>query len=474
MKTLFIVKDPVAKQGVMSLCAYVKGRGHDADVLVYTIDTHLGRSLEEHRPDLIGFSCTTGAHQWAEKLAEEIKARHDIPVILGGPHATFFPEGLEHSPFDFLCQGEGEGALLDLLEALRDAGRAEIPPIPNIWSRSNGKVTPAAVRELIQDLDQLPFADRSVYFKHKPILKFHMDHFSFISGRGCPFSCAFCYNGAGKALYRGKGRYVRKRSVDHCIEELLQAKGQYPLRRVVFEDDTFILNEAWILEFLERYRESVALPFIGNTRADQVTEELVSALRRAGCTGVKMGVETGREAIRNGILKKGISDDSFRRAAALFHKAGIDIQSFNIVGIPGGSLEADWETVRFNIELGVKHAWCSIMAPYPKTEIMEFSIRQGYLRHEEIGDGFFRETYFSPSKLRIPDKRRVTNLHHFFDLCVQHPRLIPLVRILIALPLGFVYERLFKLHHSISLRGFYRFRWSVYLRFLWYCRKMYQ
>ncbi len=472
MKTLFIVKDPVAKQGVMSLCAFLKRHGHTADVLVYTIDTHIDRCIDEHKPDLIGFSCTTGAHQWAEKVAEQIKRHHRVPIILGGPHATFFPEGLEHSPFDLLCQGEGEGPLLDLVEALRKG--EPVTGIPNIWSRCNGKVVPTEVRDLIQDLDQLPFADRSVYFKHKIILNFHMDHFSFISGRGCPFSCAFCYNGAGKALYRGKGRYVRKRSVDNCIEELLEAKSRYPLRRIVFEDDTFILNEAWIIEFLERYRDAVSLPFIGNTRADQVTKEIAHALKRAGCTGVKMGVETGRESIRNGILKKGISDESFRTAAQLFHKEGIDIQSFNIVGIPGGSLEADWDTVRFNIELRVKHAWCSIMSPYPKTEIMEFSIRHGYLRPEELRDGFFPETYFMPSKLKIPDKRKITHLHHFFDLCVTHPRVIPLVRILIALPLGALYERFFKLHHSISLKRFYRFRWSTYLRFLWYCRKMYR
>jgi len=315
--------------------------------------------------------------------------------------------------------------------------------------------------------------DRTVYFKYKVVQDFHMDHFSFITGRGCPYSCTFCANSASKNLYKGKGRYVRKRSVENCIEDLLESKRRYPIRRLVFEDDTFILNEGWTLRFLEAYAAKVRLPFIGNARADQVTPEIVSALKKAGCTGVKMGVETGRESLRNEVLKKRIPDHAYVEAARLLHAAEIDIQSFNMVGIPGGSLEADWETVHFNRRIGVKHAWCSITNPYPRTEIMEIAVQSGCLERQELTDGFFPESFFAPSKMRIPDRRQVANLHHLFNLCVSYPRLEPLMRFLVRLPLTPLYEKTFKFVHALYLKAFYRFRWRTYLKFLWYCRKMY-
>ena len=92
--------------------------------------------------------------------------------------------------FDYLCRGEGEDAILDLVKAIEQEDPYR--PVPNLWIKRNGHVMKSEVRSLVQDLDTLPFVDRAVYFKYRVVQDFHMDHFSFITGRGCPFSCSFC------------------------------------------------------------------------------------------------------------------------------------------------------------------------------------------------------------------------------------------------------------------------------------------
>jgi radical SAM superfamily enzyme YgiQ (UPF0313 family) len=196
-------------------------------------------------------------------------------------------------------------------------------------------------------------------------------------------------------------------------------------------------------------------------------------LARARCRGVKLGVEAGNEEIRREVLKKGVTNEELLQASAYLKEAGIKIQGFNIVGIPGGGLESDWETLRFNTKLGVDHAWCSILNPYPGTEIREIALAEGLLTAGETAEDFFRESYFVDTALALADKRKVVNLHHFFDLGVRFPFILPLIRLLISLPLTRLYELIFKLDYAFSVRRFYHIRLVPWLRFLWACRRIY-
>ena len=184
-------------------------------------------------------------------------------------------------------------------------------------------------------------------------------------------------------------------------------------------------------------------------------------------------MEAGNEELRTKVLKKGITNAELLRASAYLKEAGIKIQGFNIVGIPRGGLETDWETLRFNTKLGVDHAWCSILNPYPGTEIREIALAEGLLPAGEAAEDFFRESYFVDTALALADKRKVVNLHHFFDLGVRFPFFVPLIRLLISLPLTWLYERIFKLDYVLSVRSFYHIRLLPWLRFLWACRGIY-
>ena len=108
-----------------------------------------------------------------------------------------------------------------------------------------------------------------------------------------------------------------------------------------------------------------------------------------------------------------------------------------------------------------------------ETEIREIALAKGLLKEWDSDEDFFRESYFVDTALSIPDKRKVRNLHHFFDICVRFPFLIPLIKLLLPLPLTWLYERIFKFDHVFSLMRFYHIRFIPWMRFLWNCRGIY-
>lgn len=471
MRVSFFARDPAVKYSLMSLSAYLKREGHDCDLILASLERDPVKAVRARSARVVAFSCTSGRHLWATKIGRMLKKHLDVVTVIGGPHATYFPETVEDEAFDAVCVGEGEEALVELLEKIEKG--ESITGIQNLWVKEGGRIYKNPVRPLVEDLDSLPFPDRELYMKFPFVREFQRDTFTFMTGRGCPYDCSFCYNKAGRTLYKGKGRYVRRMSAENAIKELKEVHKRYRLNGIIFEDDTFTIHPEWLFDFLRRYGKEVKVPFICNGRGDHITPEMARELARAGCRGVKLGVETGNEELRRTILKKRITNEEFIRASAYLKEAGIKIQSFNIVGIPGGGLEKDFETLLFNIQLGVDHAWCSILNPYPQTEIREIALAKGLLTKEGRSEDFFRESYFVDTALNLPDKRRVVNLHHFFDVAARFPFLLPAIKLLLPLPLTWAYERLFKIDHVYSLKRFYHIRALPWMRFLWHCRGIY-
>jgi radical SAM superfamily enzyme YgiQ (UPF0313 family) len=133
MKILFIQFNGFQESlGIASLAACLEQAGHKADLLLMSHCRDLLSELEFYQPDIIGFSVTTGAHEEVMNLSQFIKAHTNIPTIIGGPHATFYAEEITaEKGIDYICRGEGENALLELLNRLSRGEK--IINIPNIW-----------------------------------------------------------------------------------------------------------------------------------------------------------------------------------------------------------------------------------------------------------------------------------------------------------------------------------------------------
>ncbi|MFO8009235.1 MAG: radical SAM protein [Dehalococcoidia bacterium] len=452
MNVLFLQKDIFAKPSVMALSAILKRAGHRCDVLVDDLEKDItGKGLDMD-PDIIAFSITTSEHSWMNVTGTAIREKFKGIMVCGGPHPTLYPRIIQDSFLDALCRGEGDEAFLEFVNALQEGN--DIKKIRNFVVKMDGDLFQNELRPLIQDLDRLPFFDRNIYERYSLYRKStsaSLMHKTVRTGRGCPYDCAFCINSSYKQIYRNKGKIVRHRSVDNLIEELSEMARDRDLKFLSFEDDSFTLAPRdWLFDFLKRYRHEVGIPFKIQTTARLLDEGTVRALKEANCYSIRFGIEAGNENYRNRVLKKKISDEDIFRAARLAKRYGIRLQTFNIMLSPGETLEMCLETYDMNRKIRPDFAWCSLLNPYPGTEIASYaretdSIETDIDYHDRV------HSFFLGSPIKAENKRKIHNLQKlaYFSILTHLPRRALLF--LIGLPLTKLYALLFGVTFFIGL-----------------------
>lgn len=447
-RLLFLQNHEAEYLGPMYISAELRRAGHECRLAVGSSLEEFAPAIEEFRPQAIGFSIMTGGHVWALDMAAKVKAAYGLTTVMGGPHPTFFPEVAASPALDAIVRGEAEAAMVEIMDRLA-AGLA-LEGIPNVLCRVDGKVQETPVRPLVDDLDEIAFADRELY----EVLGSRRDTRvqRVLTARGCPFDCAFCFQGSMRRLYAGKGRMLRVRRAEKVIEECLVLKRERGAQVIYFADDCFGVDRKWLYPFLEAYRQEVGLPFVCLARADVVArdEDYARRLAQAGCQSVFFGIETGSERLRNEVLNKRLSDADIELTARRLHEAGIRFRTYNILGLPGETLEDALSTVEMNIRIKADYPWCSIFAPYPGTPLAALAIRQGMLPQDFSVDDM-SESFFVGSTLKMPHVREMQNLQKFFQTAVLWPATLPLIKRLIRLRpnvlfqlwFGFVYFLLY-------------------------------
>ena len=429
-KFLFVQDNGVNENiGVMSIAGMLKAHRHDVDLII--VDEHRGNYLQlidDINPDLIGFSFMTGNRKWAAETAREVKQATKKPIIFGGVHPTLFPEDIDFTYIDFLCIGEGEYPLIELMNKLM-AGE-DYTVIENLWVKKGGDIIKNPIRNLIDDFDALPLPFREIYYKYKFIRDLPIKRF--ISGVGCPYNCTFCHNPLERTIFRGKGKHVRKKSPERVIEEIKHVKDKYILKRVHFSDDLFVIDKKWLARFLELYRKEINIPFSCNIRIDQIDEKTVKDMKNSCCWGMSFGIESGCEEIRNGILKKNLKQQDIVDNTAIIRKYGITTIVTNLMGLPGETIEDAFKTIALNQQIKVNYTRANILVPYPKTEIVDYAIEKNLLPADYSIKNF--DQMLRKAMLKSPQAREFENLCALFNITVKFPFLTPITRKLIKLP----------------------------------------
>ncbi|MDD4894055.1 MAG: radical SAM protein [Candidatus Omnitrophica bacterium] len=374
MKILFIFKNEnfLAPIGLCNISAVAVKEGHNTYLCEMNSENPLER-IAALKPDIVAYSACTGEAKHYLKLNSMIKERFPaIFTIMGGPHPTFSPDVIKEGNLDAVCIGEGEGAFMELLGVI---GEGKSPDgLPNIVTRNNkGKF---AIRNLVEDLDSLPFPDYGLLYDNTPMGKYPLKNF--IVSRGCAYDCTYCFNAAWRQIYKGHGTSVRRHSVDYAIDDIRKVKERWPLSNVKFYDDIFTYRaDDWLEEFSRKYKKYIDLPFFILTRADLLTEDMVKLLKHAGCRTISMSIESGNTDIRNRMLKRGMSDEDIISAHRLCEKYGIHTFTNCIIGLPGTSIDNDIESIDLAIKARVTWVEFLIFHPYPRTELGQQSINTG-------------------------------------------------------------------------------------------------
>lgn len=422
---LFIQNSQFEALGIECLSALLKKEGFDTGLFIY--DNNALDLLEyiKARPNifLLGFQIFSYQHNWAVELMKKLKSEIKIPIVIGGGHPTFFPEeSIKMEGVDYSVRGEGEYPLLNLCRALV-AGRKG-HEIKSVWAKlEDGSIVRNEMDDLPDNLDELPFPDRTIYentlfFNNFPVKRF-------LTRRGCPYNCSFCFNKQYREITRGKGRYVRLRTPDNVIEEILQVKAKYGMKTVAFTDDDFTSNKEWSFEFLEKYKNKINLPFTAFGKAAELDEEMARILKDAGCHMFAFGVESGDERMRNEVLRKNLTNEQIFKAVKIFHKYDINFMTFNMVGNPGESFDDAVRTLKFNVSLKPKVSSSTVLNPYVETDLYNYCLKHGYIDQttkdqlKEQADLFGYAVF-----LKQPDMDKIVNLEKVFTMLVKFPVLI--------------------------------------------------
>lgn len=440
-----MVREPL---GILYVSAALKKAGHQTEIVDACSFRKIINTIEKFRPDILAYPIIrTGFHHYYLELNKKIKQKFRVLSLFGGPHPTYFSEMIKEEGVDGICRGEGEQAMVELADRLEKG--IPILETRNWWIKENGKIHKNPVRPLEEDIDKIPFPDRDLIFKFDALKTYPIK--SFISGRGCPYDCTYCYNESFKNLYQNKGRIIRRRSVKNLIEEICLVKTQSHLRFIFFEDDMFLLGDTdWLAEFSQRYKECVDIPFHCLVRAEYINPETIRFLKIAGCVIINLGIESGNKEIREKILNRKMTNEQILAACKLVKKNDIKLLTANMIGIPGGTIDDDLQTLRLNVRCQTDYAMTSICQPYPRTKICQIAQDLGLYPTETKFDSL--RSYYTRSPLKIAHKLEVENLARLFAFAVNFPLIVPLIPSLIKLHLEFLYTIIYKIWKIYSAR----------------------
>lgn len=299
--------------------------------------------------DIYGVGGATPHYYYMKKIINILRERDPKSVIaVGGVHASALPdETMKELNPDYLVVGEGEQAMFDIMEGRRNKGQIVVGK-----KLKNLDILPFPDREALDTYDYLVPGIHGYLAKRREV--------SLITGRGCPFRCAFC----SSCNIWGKPRY---RSIDNVMKEITYLKDRYDIGLINFNDDTFVSKKDRVMEFCKRI-EPMDINWYCLSRADQADLEMFKAMKRAGCQSITFGFETGSDRMLKVLNKLHRVKDSLK-AIDIGYEAGVQVKASIMVGLPGETDEDIQQTAHFVKNPKLSSVSVHMFQPYPGSAI---------------------------------------------------------------------------------------------------------
>jgi len=348
--------------------------GHEVEILdlnayrLSKIETVKRIKLTSNKYDLIGIGGLITTYKYLKWLIPIIKKYNkSSTIVVGGGVVTPVPYLLiNNTPADVAVIGEGEITMRELVNKIEKGN--SLNNVKGIIYKEDKQIYTTPPRPLIKNLDRLPFPawdllPMKIYLRnvaHASVIS-KKTELSFITARGCPFNCKYCYH-----IF---GRGVRFRSIDKIIEELERLYEKYKFESILFLDETFTINKDRIFEFCDKFEKTLKLPWSCYARVNLVDKEMLKRMKEAGCFWVGYGIESGSQKVLN-MMNKGVTTEQAKKAIILTRNCRLICNTTFMFGYPGEDLTTIQETFDFCKELLLRPRFF-YTTPYPGTVLYE-------------------------------------------------------------------------------------------------------
>lgn len=356
------------------------------------------RVIMDFHPDILGISVLTPKVPSASKICRIAKSiSSKVIVVLGGHHPTIFPEEmLKNADVDFVVRGEGEITFSELAENF-SRGKTNFSQISGLSFIQDSKVVNTADRELVSNLDSLPFPARDALVDLETYTPTQLS--MIMASRGCPFKCGFC---ASRNLW---GRRVRFRSIDNVLAEIKELRDKYGVKNITLMDDSFTLKKEQVKKFCHGLLgEHLDITWSCLTRVDIVSDDIIALMKKSGCRKVDIGIESGNQRVLD-LIFKDITLSRVREAVKILRRNRIFWSGFFMIGFPTETEKEIFDTLDFLRELRPDWANISIFTPYPGTPLYELAREKGMVSAAPDYTRYSHQNTFLRSTDTIPEER---------------------------------------------------------------------
>jgi len=338
--------------------------------------------IKKISPDVVAITAPTPAFAQVLEVCRLIKnISKNIITVVGGPHPTALPqETVREKNIDIAVIGEGEVTFYELIKAIdKKNNLSEVAGI--FFKNKRGKAIETAKRELVKDLDSLPYPARDLFPLHlyfPPPTKRMSDKKAgnMITSRGCCYRCTYCM---ASFIWQRK---VRFRSNKNVLDEIEECKNKYGIGEFNFHDELFTINKKRTIEFChEIEKRKLDIAWVCMCRVDYLDSETLRAMKRAGCKKIMFGFESGSQMILDK-MKKRVALEKAEEAVQLVRKAGIKSAGNFMFGNIGETEGTIRDSIDLAKKLNTDTMAFFIASPYPGTEFYDTAKKEGYFRKD--------------------------------------------------------------------------------------------
>jgi len=339
----------------------------DGNLLQLNADDYIDL-LRRHKPDWLIMEPSTIIYKEDSKVALALKKEFGTKLIFTGQHATAFPKETLADGIDYVCIGEYEYTVLDILKNKPPQQILGLYPNP---------------RRPLLDVNDLPFPedDDICRWNYINIGGCEYKEIEMFASRGCLMSCVFC---VCRHLYYAKPNW-RSRKVSNIIEEIKYLHNKYPqMEGIFFDEEEHNVNKKFIIELTKAIKENGLDDLKYNAMCGYWTldREMIEAMYSAGYYKLRIGIETASGIVAKAMKKK-IDIPRLKSALKIAKSIGMKMYGTFTFGAPMATKKEDLKTIRLIKELIecdlLYDLQTSICTPQPGTPFYHWAEENGYL-----------------------------------------------------------------------------------------------